>query len=227
MQSSSIVLCVAIVTAAATTARAGDGVEITARVSPIASSTYKLHEEDAALGKTLRLDPVTPSVEHPIADFTPFLPKDGVAIGKTWRVAPDAALPFLRQIHPGATFELEINGFNGGTFACLLGKDDAKLDVLIRSHAEFRLDGGKTRYTPAQFEGRLVWDRAAKRPLAFRLAVEDGLDVDKGRLKLRREFYAAAKLDWMPFADAIARATEEQKTIHLMILFGTFDDESC
>ncbi len=47
------------------------------------------------------------------------------------------------------------------------------------------------------------------------------------RLALRRSFYSFAALDWLPLEQAAQRSRETQKPLHLMVLLGALDDDSC
>ncbi len=50
---------------------------------------------------------------------------------------------------------------------------------------------------------------------------------DEARVTLRRWFYVFAKLDWLPFEEAVLAARELQKPLHLVLVFGALDDDSC
>ncbi len=50
---------------------------------------------------------------------------------------------------------------------------------------------------------------------------------EEARLALRRSFYTFAALDWLPFDQAVLRAREVQKPLHLVVLVGALDDDSC
>jgi hypothetical protein len=191
-----------------------------------------------------------------------------------WEVDGQAILEFLRQFHAGAMLRA---GFGGGevpgTYACLRALSEDAFEVLLRAHAAFELEDGVL-YKPAQFEGRLVVERASGKLLWFRLELpsrdpnvdvnvpaefeEDGrklqgfsadigwvprmelasgdapalawtheFPLEDARLKLRTYFYAFAALGWLPFEEAVLRAHAEQKPLHLVLLFGALDDDSC
>ena len=53
------------------------------------------------------------------------------------------------------------------------------------------------------------------------------IPLDAARGKLARRFYRFVDIDWQPFARAVAEARREEKPLHVMVLFGTLDDESC
>ena len=47
------------------------------------------------------------------------------------------------------------------------------------------------------------------------------------RSSIDEKFYAFRKIEWVPFESATAIATEGRKPIHVIVLFGALDDESC
>ena len=235
---------------------------------PCKSSKYGLFAETEVLRAPR---PAEARRTYGAAEIAPFLPKAAVEVGDTWPVAPDAVLPFLRQLHPSARSELH-HGYGAapGTYACLRALSAERAEVLFRAHAELELEGGVT-YTPAQFEGRLVLERGSGRVLALRIALPDrdtnvdvnvpmdggGFSADIGwvprmelsggdagahdqehtwarsipevdaRARLARRFYAFARLDWLPFDEAVRAAREMERPLHVVVLFGTLDDESC
>jgi hypothetical protein len=50
---------------------------------------------------------------------------------------------------------------------------------------------------------------------------------EEARLALRRAFYPFAALDWLPFEEAVRAARERKKPLHLVLVFGCLDDDSC
>jgi hypothetical protein len=58
-------------------------------------------------------------------------------------------------------------------------------------------------------------------------AAAAGPEADHARQQLRLAFYPSARIQWRTLADALARAKENGRRLHVMQLFGTFDDESC
>jgi hypothetical protein len=50
---------------------------------------------------------------------------------------------------------------------------------------------------------------------------------EEARLALRRCFYAFAAIDWLPFGEAVLRSRASGKPLHLVLLFGALDDDSC
>ena len=203
----------------------------------------------------------------------PFLPVRPVAVGETWEVDAKAVVPLLAQLHPGATEKLTRPlQSSPGTHALLRAAGERHLEILVRSHAAIELDEG-VHLNPAQFEGRLLLERATGRIVAYRLelpARDTNVDVNvrtaepssdqpfgvtridigfiprmelvggawpadlawtaelddtNARKRLRERFYGP--IDWLPFAEAVERAHEEQKPLLVVAVFGAFDDESC
>ncbi|HEX6884520.1 MAG TPA: hypothetical protein VF530_14180 [Planctomycetota bacterium] len=51
-------------------------------------------------------------------------------------------------------------------------------------------------------------------------------DAD-ARRRLARAFYPLARLEWLPFEEALTRASASERSVLVIVLFGTLDDESC
>lgn len=153
--------------------------ELTADWQPLTGTLYGLEKRLAVLRQP------TVAVERASYDqqaFGRLLPAHAVSPGDTWRVPVRDVLPFLRQLHPGATAELHHDGGSGagarGAFGCLVGFDERHAWVMLRVHADFLLEGDGARgrstwFTPSQFEGWLVVDRRAGAIEHLRLAVPD------------------------------------------------------
>jgi len=159
--------------------------------------------EDATITLEARWEPVIrwslgtdEVVEHPLLTevspaekrreirgelLRPFLPPGPVAVGDAWEVDAEAVVPLLAQLHPGASAELS-RPFQStpGPHALLRAASDRYLELLTRSHAAFQLDED-VRLNPAQFEGRLLLERATGRIVAYRLelpARDTNVDVN-------------------------------------------------
>lgn len=174
--------------------------ELRATWSPFASSTYQLYEQEPMKG-LLAACPAEESASYSYADIAPLCPPSDAAVGKVYSVDEDALLPFLRQLHPGATMDLHHHTFPAKFFADVPPERrdpryqetkpglvrnvegpfgiravllDAKgpLDILLRAHAEFELEEGHF-FTPSQFEGRLVVDVEKREVVHFSLRVPD------------------------------------------------------
>ena len=179
--------------------RANDESTFTLRAewAPIARSHHGFHlEEDTGLAETLNPGVMRETAEYRWRHVASLLPPAGTLPGDVWEPPIVPIVAMIRQLHPSATSRmhhhdllmtagdgtadgdeevqpLPLPGAPLGARATLLAANDATLDVLLRAPVEFHLRGGLVYYTPAQFEGRLVIDRATRRVLAFQLAVPD------------------------------------------------------
>ncbi len=54
-----------------------------------------------------------------------------------------------------------------------------------------------------------------------------GPEAEPARQRLREAFYPASRIQWRTLPDALARAKQNGRRLHVLQLFGTFDDESC
>ncbi len=149
-------------------------IELKAVWEPVTDTVYDFEKKFDVIK---RLKPVSERARYEARHFRPFLPTEQVGVGDVWRVDPKAALPFLRQFHPGATDKLH-HGFVGvrGAWACLRALDVNHAEIIIRVHAEFLLEGdgghGTSSWmTPAQFEGRMQIDRKTRAVTAFQLSL--------------------------------------------------------
>jgi len=243
---------------------------------PCRSSKYNLFQETEALRQPR---PAEERKRYDAAAFTPLLPVEPFEVGALWSIDAEAIVVFLKQFHPGARAELHHGGGAApGAWACLRAASPERIEILLRAHAEFELEGGIT-YTPAQFEGRLLLDRRDRSLISFHLALPDrntNVDVNvpaefsetrdgqmrpsmaadigwvprmelvggeqvalspaswersisdaEARLLLARRFYACAVIDWLPFDEAVLRSRGEERPLHVIVLFGALDDESC
>ena len=150
--------------------------ELRARWEPLTDSTYGFEKEYALVRE---LAPAVERSHYGPEHFRPFLPPaDAHEVGSTWSVDPRAVLPFLRQLHAGATEKLHIGASFGaeGTYACLRALGDAHAEIVLRAHADFLLAGDgspmtSSWLTPAQFRGRIVIDRRRGEVVCFELAL--------------------------------------------------------
>lgn len=55
----------------------------------------------------------------------------------------------------------------------------------------------------------------------------ESIEDREARSRLAAKFYKFATIQWTPFEEALARAKTEKKPLHVVVLFGTLDDESC
>ncbi len=150
--------------------------ELAAHWEPLTDTTYAF--EKRALVRDLA--PAAARASYAAEAFRPFLPPAEVTVGASWKVDAAAVLPFLRQLHAGATTVLHHDGGMGigahGAWASLRVLDESGAELMLRAHAEFLIAGdGSTNqsswFTPAQFRGRLWLDRRSGHVTAFELAV--------------------------------------------------------
>ncbi len=254
-----------------------DTLEVQAAWEPFQDSVYKLYKRYEQLQG---FAPAVKTAKHDMQAFRAFLPPDDVAVGDTWRVDPAAALPFLRQLHSGATAELH-HGFGAapGGWACLRALSPEQAEIRLRVHAEFVLVPGDGRMettswlTPAQFAGTLVIDRKLGSVRSFQLALPDrntnvdvnvpmklkpgetalggladigyiprmevfggatpsgdyatDITVPEAQDRLAKRFYRFASIEWMDLPAAARAARERKRPLHVVLLFGSLDDESC
>lgn len=175
--------------------------ELEARWERLTDTVYRFEERFPLVRD---LAPAAARASYGVEHFRALLPDGPVEVGDTWRVDPVDALPFLRQLHAGATAELHHDGGFGiaapGAWGCLRVLDAAHAEVVLRVHADFCIAGDGARetsswFTPAQFRGRMVIDRARAEVIAFELGVPaqsanvdvniadgDGLVADIGRV---------------------------------------------
>lgn len=128
--------------------------------------------------------------DHPVTDETTDATPE---LERVWEIDVAHVLPFLKQLHPGATERMRFGripadlakimrdqgsdpaewspkSVEGGR-ATLISRTDAELAVLLRVHMEFELVPDEVFLMPSQFEGTLIWDRVAHKPKSFHLAL--------------------------------------------------------
>lgn len=151
--------------------------ELDARWDRLTDTVYGFEERYPLIRD---LAPAVARATYGAEHFARLLPEVPVAVGEVWAIDPTRALPFLRQLHAGATAELHHGGGFGisapGAFGCARLLDAAYVEVLFRVHADFRVAGAgapedTSWFTPAQFRGRMVIDRGRSAVVAFELAV--------------------------------------------------------
>ncbi len=141
------------------------GLEVRAYWEPFAESRGKFADTWDEL-RTLK--PAHATKTYPAEDFQDVLPKEGAAVGDVWELDGERLLPFLKQFHTGATLKLHHDFVAApGAFACLRARDDRHDEVVFRLHAEIVLSD-KSFYTPAQFAGRVLFDRTTRQVKYFR-----------------------------------------------------------
>ncbi|GEM_PF-268840 len=114
-----------------------------------------------------------PEKRYPASVFHAFLPDEPVSIGEPWQVEKEGILTLLRQLHPNPSLDMHINvGDSRGLWACLRAYNNRFADIVLRIHAEFKLQDGW--FTPSQFTGHLVIDRIENKVAFFEMYVPDG-----------------------------------------------------
>lgn len=168
--------------------------ELRAHWEPLRDTVY--HFDEKPLLRSLA--PARATARYDASSFRPLLPAGPVAVGDVWPVDMAHVLPFLRQLHPGATAEMHHDGGTGigapGAFACLRACDAHRAEIELRAHADFRIGGDESTgsaswFTPAQFAGRMEIDRRRGVVTAFALGVPDAhanvdvnLSTDEGTM---------------------------------------------
>lgn len=128
------------------------------------SSEYAIPDELIAL--LTESKPAAERVTYGARELSALLPATLESVGQMWKIDPEGAAHFLKQLHPGTsmTFDHYRQPYGrrpgpAGAFGIVRALTPAYLDVLFRVHAEFDLKPGAALYTPACFLGRLVLDR--------------------------------------------------------------------
>lgn len=152
--------------------RAPEPLELTAAWEPFTSSTYDFMNRHAEVREIMSAGPTTPVASYAPEAFLPLVPGRRKPVGTVWEIDVADVIPFLAQLHPGATPRLRHKGpaVEGGR-AVLLSKSAEEFEILLRVHCEFELISGEMHLLPAQFEGHLVWDRLIGEPKSFHLAL--------------------------------------------------------
>lgn len=178
--------------------RDGSTFTLTADWSPIARSEEGFHL-DVESGLAAALDP-GPAVREQVygwAAIEPLLPPEDLPLDRAWTPDAGPVVEILKQLHPSATARLHrhcqprrllVPDADGGppvervepprldgplgVRGTILAREP-HLDLLLRAHVQFRLDGGRVHYTPAQFECRLTVDPLERTVLALHVEVPD------------------------------------------------------
>lgn len=144
-------------------------IEVKAYWEPMTGAVLEPFLKAPGFGKALStLTPAEPSKTYESRRFLPFLPAKAVQLGAPWPIPPDAvpvgemwtlpkraAATFLKQLHPSASAELEIDG--AGAYALLRARSKERWEIDFRVHAQFEL-AEKVFMWPAQFDGRMVFN---------------------------------------------------------------------
>ena len=259
--------------------REGFSMSVGAIWEDFADSTYKLYETYPELQG---FQPAQAELTHGRETFQALLPEGPVGRIDSWQIPAEAFIPFLRQFHRGVRVTLHHGvGAAPGAYGTLGDVSSEVVEVICRVHAEFLLvageDGERSSWlTPAQFTGRMVFDRRERTLRSFHLFLpprNSNVDVnvpyrpaegkalgrgiadigyiprmelrggevqsvehmtrrqrdlfEHGKSRLAEKFYPFAELGWLSLNQALAKSRETDKPMHVIILFGSLDDESC
>ena len=202
-------------------------VSVTGYIAPIENTGSNFHVEWDALAN-LRV--AEPEKQHPTSVFQSFLPNRPVSVGELWALDVRGILALLKQLHPKPNLFLHINsGDSYGLWGCLRAYNDQYADIVFRIHAEFRLEDGW--FTPSQFAGHLVIDRAQEKVAFFEMYVPEGVinfDVNWMQDKNDSHFHTSTGfcskielragmqnlLKSIKFTETITQETAERALIH-------------
>ena len=202
-------------------------VSVTGYIAPIENTGSNFHVEWDALAN-LRV--AEPKKQHPTSVFQSFLPNKSVGVGELWALDVRGVLALLKQLHPNPNLFLHINsGDSYGLWGCLRAYNDQYADIVFRIHGEFRLEDGW--FTPSQFTGHLVIDRAEEKVAFFEMYVPEGVinfDVNWRQDKNDSHFHTSTGfcskielragmqnlLKSIKFTETITQETAERALIH-------------
>ena len=139
-------------------------------IAPIEYTQYNFHVEWDELANFRVAEP---EKQYPVSIFHGFLPKKAVSVGALWEIEHAGVLELLKQLH--AEPHLDMHGDSRdscGLWACLRAYNAEFADIVFRIHAEFALPNGW--FTPSQFAGHLVIDRAKESVVFFQMHVPKG-----------------------------------------------------
>ena len=167
-------------------------VSVTGFIAPIEYTQYNFHVDWDELANFRVAEP---EKQYPALVFQAFLPSEPVSVGECWEIQEEGVLTLLQQLHPNPRLKLTIDsGDSRGLWACLRAKNDELAEILFRVHAEFIMESGK--FTPSQFAGNLVIDKAQEKIVFFRMYVPPTtLNFDAG---WTRDEGTAAEIGFCP-----------------------------
>lgn len=153
---------------------AGDAkVNVKAFIAPIEHTAGNFHRKWDALAN---LQAAEPEKQYSAAVFRDFLPAEAVSVGECWEIKQTSVQKLLKQLHPNPSLEMraEMYGIEEakGLWACLRAYNDQLVHIVFRIHAEFALTDGW--FTPFQFAGHLIIDRAQETLVFFQMYLPAG-----------------------------------------------------
>lgn len=142
-------------------------------IAPIEHTAGNFHRKWDALAN---LRAAEPEKQYSAAVFRDFLPAEAVSVGECWEIKQTGVQELLEQLHPNASLEMRAEMYGSeeckGLRACLRAYSDQFVDIVFRIHAEFALTDGW--FTPSQFAGHLIIDRAQETIVFFQMHVPAG-----------------------------------------------------
>lgn len=148
-------------------------VSVKAFITPIEHTAGNFHKRWDALAN---LRAAEPEKQYSASIFRDFLPTESVSVGECWEIKQAGVQELLEQLHPHASLEMraEMYGLEEckGLWACLRAYNDQFVHIAFRIHAEFALTDGW--FTPSQFAGHLVMDRAQETIVFFQMYLPTG-----------------------------------------------------
>jgi len=142
-------------------------------IAPIEHTAGNFHRKWDALAN---LRAAEPEKQYSAAVFRDFLPAEAVSVGECWEIKQTGVQELLEQLHPNASLEMRAEMYGSeeckGLRACLRAYSDQFVDIVFRIHAEFALTDGW--FTPSQFAGHIIIDRAQETVVFFQMHVPAG-----------------------------------------------------
>jgi len=153
---------------------AGDAdVSVKAFIAPIAHTAGNFHKKWDALAN---LRAAEPEKQYAASVFRDFLPTEVASVGECWKIKQACVQELLKQLHPNPSLEMHVEMYGmeeaKGLWACLRAYSDQFAHIVFRIHAEFALTDGW--FTPSQFAGHLIIDRAQETIVFFQMHVPPG-----------------------------------------------------
>ncbi|MDE0465428.1 MAG: hypothetical protein OYL97_00115 [Candidatus Poribacteria bacterium] len=146
---------------------------VKAFIASIEHTAGNFHKEWDALAN---LRAAEPEKQYSTSVFRDFLPAEAVSVGECWQIKQTNVQQLLKQLHPKPSLEMraEMYGIEEakGLWACLRAYNDQFVHIVFRIHAEFALTDGW--FTPSQFAGHLIIDRAQEVLVFFQMYLPAG-----------------------------------------------------